>query len=291
MKKNKQIKPTLAVKLKELAICTPSRDGMFPINFVSTAESILKDVPEGWDIKYSLVRGTSDIVNARNAFFNKWYYESDTTAMLFLDSDVGFRGSDLKKLLEYSEIDGVDFIGGNYTKKVIELPKILQTASKWKTPEIDMKELISASASYVSTGKHILYEDGKFEGLCEIDGIGMGCFLITRKTANKLMSWASENMQKTKFTTFGDACSGYALFNPVSSSEGNYGEDYSFCMRVKEAGLSIFCDPKMEFSHTGNWDFFGKFSHALDYFKKEKITEVNMDANKWSDNKTEQLKK
>jgi len=288
MKKSKDIVPK---KLKELAICTPSRDGMFPINFVSCAESILQNIPDGWDIKYSLVRGTSDIVNARNAFLNKWYYESDTTAMLFLDSDVGFSGLDLKSFLEYSEIDGVDFIGGNYTKKTIDFSKVLQTASRWGTPEIDMKELVSASASYVSTGKHILYEEGRFKGLCEVDGIGMGCFLITRKTANKLFKWASQNMQKTKFTTFGDSVSGYALFNPVSSSSGNYGEDFSFCKRVKEAGLAIFCDPNMEFSHTGNWDFFGKFSHALDFFKKEKIKEVDMDGNKGENNNKGELKK
>jgi len=288
MKESKDVQPK---KLKELAICTPSRDGMYPMNFVSSMESLLKVVPNGWDFKYSLVRGTSDIVNARNAFINKWYYETKSDAMLFVDSDIGFHGEIVSKLIEHSEKNGVDFIGGNYSKKTIELPKILQTASKWATPEIDMKELLSASASYVTTGKHSLYEDGELDGLCEVDGIGMGCFLITRKSANKLFKWASMNMEKTIFTTFGDPCSGYAVFNPVSNEKGNYGEDYSFCMRVKEAGLRIFCDPSMEFTHTGNWDFTGRFIEALKFFKNNNIEQVDMDANNWANKTNKELKK
>ena len=104
MKESKDVQPK---KLKELAICTPSRDGMYPMNFVSSMESLLKVVPNGWDFKYSLVRGTSDIVNARNAFINKWYYETKSDAMLFVDSDIGFHGEIVSKLIEHSEKNGV----------------------------------------------------------------------------------------------------------------------------------------------------------------------------------------
>ena len=278
------------MKLKKLAICTPSRDGMFPINYVSTQEGILKNIPEGWDVQYSLVRGTSDIVNARNSFINKWYYETDADAMLFLDSDMGFKHASLKKLLDASEIEGVDFICGNYVKKDLRIPNLLSCASKWDG-EIDIKELLSASGSYVSEGKHILYEEGEYDGLCEIDGVGMGCFLITRASGHKIFKWAEVNMEKTEFTTFGKPISGYPVFNSISNSKGNYGEDYSFCMRVKEAGLRIFFDPSISLTHTGNYDFYGKFADALAFFKKEKLSEVDMSPNNDIDNEVVQLKK
>lgn len=283
-KKTKQVK-------KKLAICTPSRDGMFPINYLSSQEAILNNFPKGWDVQYSLVRGTSDITNARNTFINKWYFETDSDAMLFLDSDIGFYAEDLAKLLKWSEVEGVDFIGGNYPKKTIEVANILQCANNWHTKEIVVQDLISASAKYVSEGRHSLFKEGTWEGLCQVDGIGMGCFLITRKSAKKLFDWAKKNMEKTFFHTFGTEVGGYPVFNNMSNEKGNFGEDFSFCKRVKEAGLNIFCDPTMKFTHTGMYDYYGRFEDALIYFKNQKETEIGWEKYKGDNNAEKELKK
>tara|TARA_R110000822_G_scaffold20609_1_gene65944 strand:- start:1443 stop:2273 length:831 start_codon:yes stop_codon:yes gene_type:complete len=273
---------------KKLAICTPTRDGMFPINYVSASHSILKNPPKGWDVEYTMMRGCSDITNARNSIINQWYFETDVDAMMFMDSDIAMFVKDLEKMLNWLDNPEVDFIGANYCKKVFHFGNFLQTASNWNKKEINPQDILSASSEYVSSGEHKLFDGTKLEGLCEIDGIGMGAFIITRQSADVLFSWAKKNLVKTKFYTLGKCVEGYGVYNHISNEVGNFGEDFSMCMRIKKAGLRIFNDPDMVISHSGTYDWDANFKHFLDYMQSRTD---DKGVNNVDDNNKEELKK
>lgn len=275
------------MKNKKLAICTPCREGMFPINYVASSHSILKNPPKGWDVEYSMVRGTSDITNARNALLNMFYYNSDADAMMFMDSDVAMYPQDLGKMIAHLDKEGVDFIGGNYCKKKFDFPLMLQTASQWHKKEIQVQDVLCASADYVSSGEHIFYQEGELEGLCEVDGLGMGCFIITRDSAHKLFKWAEKNLEKTTFHTLGKEVKGYGVCNHITTDEGNFGEDYSLCIRIKEAGLRIFIDPSVKLTHTGQYDWEGDFLKYLEHKQALSKTEKKQDADNSTNNEIE----
>jgi hypothetical protein len=255
---------------RKLSIVTPTRDGMLDINYVEALMGTTKQLPNGWDMMPTLLAGCSDITAARNTLWNKWYYETDVDAFAFIDSDMGWRPQDVNRALELLEMVEVDAVGGIYPKKGIDLDafgKAIQ-AQMEQRGQVDMETALSASMDYTSTGGHNFYEEGYFKGLMQIDACGMGFFLITREKAKKLMDWAEANMEKRIFHTLGIEVGGYPVFNHLAKETGdNYGEDYSFCFRMKEAGMILYADPSMPFTHHGNHTFYGKFSDFFDTFK------------------------
>lgn len=74
-------------------------------------------------------------------------------------------------------------------------------------------------------GEHELESPVEYgEGLLKIDGAGMACALIKRE--------AFEAIQK-----------------PYFFPNGKLGEDLSFCLRLKEAGIEMYLDTTIQFGH------------------------------------------
>lgn len=71
------------------------------------------------------------------------------------------------------------------------------------------------------------------EGLLTIEGAGLACALIKRSAFEKLKA---------------------PYFFPFP----NVGEDLSFCMRLKEAGVKMYCDTTLQFGHLAQREVFEK---------------------------------
>jgi hypothetical protein len=250
--------------MKKLSILTPTRDGLVDINYTSSLLATQKLLSGEWEVEPTMISGASDITSARNALFNLWY-QTDVDVVMFIDSDVSWNPRDLKRWLD----SGLFVVSGNYPKKAFNVQNLLKAAHllQNKYGEVDPKKALRASFEYISTGAHRKIVKGEYEGYMLVDAVGMGMFMMRREAADVVMSWAEENMQKTKFSTlsYEKAVEGYPIFNHVMDENGQgYGEDFSFCRRLGEAGVQIFLDPKMTLRHTGTVSFDGCFQDMMD---------------------------
>jgi hypothetical protein len=261
----------------KLAIVTPTRDGLVDINYATSVIGLIK-IAEGWEIEPTMISGASDITSARNALFNTWYYSTDVEVFMFVDSDISF---DPKAILPWLDMD-VEVISATYPKKFFNHHGFLHVASLFQqeTGQINIDQAIRASYDYTSTGHHNLITDGPKKGLMTVGGNGMGCFMIRRSAADKLMEWAKENMEESTFSTLNDKKPqpGYAVFNHVRGEDGsNWGEDFSFCHRLREAGVDIHLDPAVSIRHVGHTGFDGEFIAVLELLKlKENNPEITL---------------
>ena len=262
---------------KKLAIVTPTRDGLVDINYATSVIGLIK-IADGWEIEPTMISGASDITAARNALFNTWYYSTDVESFMFVDSDISF---DPKAILPWLDMD-VEVISATYPKKFFNYHGFLHVASLFQqeTGEINVDQAIRASYDYTSTGRHNLIVDGPKKGLMTVGGNGMGCFLIRRSAADKLMDWAKDNMEESTFSSLNDKNPqpGYAVFNHVRGEDGsNMGEDFSFCHRLTEAGVDIHLDPAVSIRHVGHAGFDGEFRAVLELMKlKENNPEITL---------------
>ena len=114
---------------------------------------------------------------------------------MFVDSDISF---DPKAIAPWLDME-VECISATYPKKFFNHNAFLHVASLFQQEkgEINVEQAIRASYDYTSTGKHDVIVDGPNKGLMTVGGNGMGCFLIRRSAADKLMDWAKENMQES----------------------------------------------------------------------------------------------
>lgn len=83
------------------------------------------------------------------------------------------------------------------------------------------------------------------EGLLKIEGAGLACALIKRS--------AFEKIEKPYFFPY-----------------PNVGEDLTFCLKLKEAGVEMFCDTTLQFGHLAQIEIFEKhFVEAYDAIEKQ----------------------
>lgn len=78
--------------------------------------------------------------------------------------------------------------------------------------------------------------------LLEIEGAGMACALIKREVFEQVQG---------------------PYFEPLP----NLGEDLTFCLKLKQAGIKMYCDTGMQFGHVGLVEF-GE-EHFVNYLKQQ----------------------
>ena len=169
------------------------------------------DKPDG--TRYS-VTTTSLIYDARNILASS-ALAGDFDRVLWLDSDMKLPKDALIRLSE--DIDsGKEFVSGLYwTRKTPLKPCIYSDV--WQK-EIDGS--VRGGADNVTDIPDDIFE---------IKGCGFGCVL----TSTKLLKQVWEN------------------YGPPFLPMARLGEDLSFCWRVSDMGVKMYCDPKVKVGHIG----------------------------------------
>lgn len=169
----------------------------------------------------------SILPKARNVMVHR-FMESDCTDLLFLDSDVTFTCDDIVRLLAIST--NKDVVGGIYPRKKAD------------------KNLI-ATVIFDENANPIYDENGLIEAEC----IPTGFMMIRRHVLEKLIAnhpeWdyydgeGQEDESPVKQS---------AVFDFSIMDNLYYGEDYTFCKRVRAEGMKVHIDPGLEIGHFGN---------------------------------------
>lgn len=137
--------------------------------------------------------------------------------LVWFDSDMTFPPDTMYRMIE--DLDsGHDIVSGLYFKRrppysvVLYKRLLIEDQGEYKIPVNDD------------------YQDYPKDSLFKVDGFGFGCVMMSVEAVKRIME---------KY--------GSRLFMPVAG----FGEDLSFCIRAKHAGVDLWCDSRIKCGHIG----------------------------------------
>ena len=138
--------------------------------------------------------------------------QMDADFVFWLDSDMVFKSDTLVRMMDTLKKNDLDILTGLYFRRVPPYSPVL----------FDKLEQNGEITEFSEFNKIP-------DELCEVGGCGFGCVLM-------------------KTDVFFDVQSKYGnMFAPM----GNNGEDVAFCIRARECGYKIYCDPSIVCGHVG----------------------------------------
>lgn len=176
--------------------------------------------------------GCSIVSKARNTLIRQ-FLDSTATDLVFLDSDIAFRGEDLARMVHW----------GNDFDVVVACYRQKQDALEYR-----VKPVRSA------TDNRMQPHDNGY--LVEMERAGTGLMVIRRPVIEELV-------RHVKFYRGSDGLSYPALFDFALTDEGYIGEDYLFCDRARAAGFRIWADINAVVSHHGHKEYTGCFGSDI----------------------------
>ena len=160
-----------------------------------------------------VMKSGSLIYTARNSLATMAIME-EYDYVFWLDSDMVFRPDTLRRMYATMQEHDLDILTGLYFRRVPPYTPVL----------FDKLERVNDSNIISWTEFHELPE-----GLFEVGGCGFGCVLM--KTDVFLDIQARHG----------------SMFSPFA----NNGEDIAFCIRARECGFKIICEPSVLCGHVG----------------------------------------
>lgn len=183
---------------------------------VQFMRSLLMLDPAGHEICYE-IRSGSLVYDSRNQLLET-AKNVGADRILWLDSDMVFPSDALKRLSE--DIDGgCDMVSGLYFGR--RPPSYPIIFSDCELVTIAGDQMMPLATRYTNYPKEQLFEAAAF---------GFGCVLMTAEAAETVVG---------KY--------GLLPFMPL----GGFGEDLSFCIRARKAGLKLWCDSRVQCGHIG----------------------------------------
>lgn len=158
-----------------------------------------------------LLNQSSLIYDSRNALA-AYAINGNFDAVLWIDSDMIFQ-PDLLETLSADLESGKDIVAGLcFCRRYPYLPVV------YKRLELEGETPINES-----------YVDYPEDGIFRVEGCGFGVVMMKTDVLRKISD---------KYNT---------VFSPLP----HFGEDLSFCIRAKECGYEIWCDPTVKIGHVG----------------------------------------
>lgn len=168
------------------------------------------------DVRFS-ISCSSLIYDARNTLAKQAITEG-YDRVLWLDSDMDFN-PDLLKRLSADMDEGRELVSGLYFKRKAPVkPVVYKEVGYFHNPQDDSVTPVA-----------VPFEDYPQDSIFPVQGVGFGGCLV------------SVDLMKRVVDKFG------LPFSPILG----FGEDLSFCKRVSELGVEMFCDSRVKMGHVG----------------------------------------
>lgn len=153
--------------------------------------------------------------------------QTDADYVFWLDSDMVFQPDTLVRMMDTVQKHDIDMLTGLYFRRVPPYSPVLFDKLEMRTKTVlDWSEFKTIP-----------------EDLFEVGGCGFGCVLVNTEV---LISVQGKHGN---------------MFAPM----GNNGEDIAFCIRARDCGYKIICDPSIICGHVGysvvDDQFFKAFSN------------------------------
>ena len=160
---------------------------------------------------------SSLIYDTRNQLISKAINDG-FDRILWLDSDMVFEPEILRILNEDLD-NGFDVVSGLYFKRVRPITPVIYSVCDIE--KLEGNKLNPVSEPYTNYPQNSIFE---------IAACGFGCVMMNVSALQTVIDQY-----------------GKLLFSPV----GGFGEDMSFCMRARSAGVRIWCDSRIKCGHIG----------------------------------------
>lgn len=194
-------------------------------------------------VKHSLM-GDSYIDRAKNSIVAD-FLESDCTDLLMIDSDMSFSPEAVARMLRHTE--GV--VGGFFPMKGAynTFAGVLNPDADGNVPDLKKcKEL--------------------WDGSCLFPAylIPAAFLRIKRDVLERFADHYSELIYQDPMANQANPDRVYtAFFECMTHNYIRYGEDATFCRRLREMGEELWCDPNIDFGHTGMKTYEGNYHKSL----------------------------
>ena len=162
--------------------------------------------------------------------------------ILFIDSDMRFDSDLAKRMDDVMTEHGLDYLCGLYFTRVLPIKPTLY---------VHMAEVTTKDGRSIETDTLLDYPKDQ---LFEIDASGFGAVMIRTEVL------------KQAWEKFGPP------FNPYM----NLGEDLSFCWRLKQMGVRMWCDSSIKLGHVGMCTF-GENLYNIDAVRGQQVDTMSSD--------------
>lgn len=215
-------------------------------------------------MRYYFLFNESLVQRARNYIADE-FMRSDCTHLLFIDSDIGFNPRDALALLgiQTSDPKKYDIVTGPYPKKTIAWEKIAKAAELGFAKEnpFNLEQFTSDFVFNPVKGT----KEFKVSEPVEVSEAGTGFMLIPREALEKFRDNYPELSYKpdhARTENFDGSRNITAFFDCIIDPETNryLSEDYFFCKKSREMGLSVWMCPWMQINHVGTYIFKGNMA-------------------------------
>jgi len=243
------------LQTKKLFVATPMYGGMNCGLYMKACLDLQGMCMQyGIQVKFSFLFNESLITRARNYLVDE-FLRSDSTHLLFIDSDIHFSPQDVVALLALDK----DVIGAPYPKKAIKWSSVKKAVVK--NPDIESQMLEKVTGDYVFNPVKGTAQFTVTEPL-EVLEIGTGFMMIKREVFPKFEEAYPELKYKPDHVgqaNFDGSRYIHAYFDTVidKQSERYLSEDYMFCQWWRNIGGQIWLCPWMKTSHIGTYHFQG----------------------------------
>lgn len=212
-------------------------------------------------LRYHFLFNESLIQRARNYIVDE-FLRSECSHLLFIDADIGFNPRDALALLaiQVSEPEKYDVVTGPYPKKTIAWEKVSRAASEGFAEENPFM-LEQFTSDFVFNPVRGMTQF-KLSEPVEVREAGTGFMLITREALLKYRDAYPELAYKpdhVRTDNFDGSREITAFFDCAIDPESKryLSEDYFFCHKARDAGLSVWMCPWMQINHVGSYIFKG----------------------------------
>jgi hypothetical protein len=250
------------LKKNKLFIATPMYGGMSHGMYVKSCLDLQNMLIQyGVEVKFSFLFNESLITRARNYLVDE-FLRSDSTHLLFIDSDIHYNPQDVVALLALDK----DVIGGPYPKKSINWSNIAHAART--NPDLPANELESLVGDYVFNVVKGTKQFSVTEPL-EVLEIGTGFMMIKRHVFEQMekaypqLRYRPDHLGQANFDGSRYI---HAYFDTIidtkdsatgGGSDRYLSEDYMFCQLWRKIGGQIYLCPWMKTQHIGTYPFNG----------------------------------
>lgn len=258
-----------ALSACRLMVATPMYDAAQGTYVRSVLSLAMASQANGVVINFSFILHQPSISRARNMLAHI-FLASDSTHLLFIDSDIDFSADDVFSLIKAMAVKpDCAILGGPVLRRSIGWGNVARAAERG-LGDANPADLAKYSGDYALT---FMVPDQNFalNDLVELSRLGTGMMLIRRDVVETLSERHPELIyrpddEERRFYGLGEQV--HALFQPMIEPETQYmlSDDYAFCRRVRDAGFRIWLAPWVRTSHTGPATFTGSLADLAPLF-------------------------
>lgn len=246
-------------------IGTPMYGGSCAGMFCKSTNDLFKLCAEnGIKVQEYFLFNESLVQRARNYVVDE-FLRSGCTHLMFVDADIGFNPKDVLTLLalQISDPQKYQIVTGPYPKKTIAWEKV-RAAVKSGRADANPQELAFYSADYVfNPSKNI--SAFRIDEPVEVAEGGTGFMLIPREVLLKYaaaypeLSYKPDHVRSENFNGDREIT---AFFDCIIDPETKryLSEDYFFCKKAREIGITIHMCPWMQLQHVGTYIYRGSMA-------------------------------